>query len=870
MTAGTLSPAAMLFAMTLKPEPLHYLRFHRFELQPRERRLLAGGQVVPLGARAFDLLVALASRPGQLVTKGELLDEVWAGLVVEEANLSVQMSALRKVLDGALIETIPGRGYRFTGSVEVGSAGPSAAAPIAVHEAVPASAPMLDAALIGREGDVAQLQQALATPGCVTLVGPAGVGKTTLARALAAQQSAGAVWVDLAPLTENGHVDAAVARALGVVAAKGDLVASVRAKLGARLLVLDNCEHVVDAAAALVSQLIEMDATVRALATSQLRLAVRGERVHRLEPLELPLDSDALDLHRGAVALFVSRVRALDHRFHPAPAQLPQLREICRRLDGLPLALEMAAARVPALGLTGLAQALERRLDLLGGGRRDAATRHRTLRAALDWSHSLLSPFEQRLYRLCGVFSGGFTLELLIGVAAGSDAGDASEARWTAVESLAQLVDRSLVAVGEGDPPRYRLLETMRDDARQRLRGAGEEPQARARLLAVLAGMGRRCIEADRAEPALRDALLDEHDNLRESISWGLVQDDAQVRADTVVAAVATAFTAVFTPWRLEAMQWLESCSALVEGPGMSPTLRVRWWYERTRQWLVSKHKDSRAMAEHTLRLARECGDELGEFNALSVLVRAPGGPDETLSSLCDAMRALLARHPEWGPARAFSLAGAEARCCDRLEDAEGLLRCRLRELELARQLGDDASATGVETNIVFALQALGRHEEALRRAQDLVARLGQSDVGNAAYAWTGLIVSLQALGHFAEFRAVLPKAARVLRLHGLPLLGPQCALVLAAEGHTTEALRALGHSRAVFAARGMRMTTAEVASLEAFEKHARAALGDPAVELCLAEGATLDEAAMDALMLAVPTAGIAATAAMAAPGGNG
>src|SRR5512147_1957796 len=145
------SPAAMLFGMTLKPEPLHSLRFDRFELQPRERRLLAGGKVVPLGARAFDLLVALASRPGRLVTKGELLDEVWAGLVVEEANLSVQVSALRKVLDGALIETIPGRGYRFTGSVEVGSAGPSAAAPAAAHETVPASTPMLDAALIGRE-----------------------------------------------------------------------------------------------------------------------------------------------------------------------------------------------------------------------------------------------------------------------------------------------------------------------------------------------------------------------------------------------------------------------------------------------------------------------------------------------------------------------------------------------------------------------------------------------------------------------------------------------------------------------------------------------------------------------------------------------
>jgi hypothetical protein len=294
----------------------------------------------------------------------------------------------------------------------------------------------------------------------------------------------------------------------------------------------------------------------------------------------------------------------------------------------------------------------------------------------------------------------------------------------------------------------------------------------------------------------------------------------------------------------------------------------VRWWVERSRQWLISKHKDSRAMAERALALAREHVQEREEFTALSVMVRAPGAADAELPSLCQAMRLLSERHPEWGPTAAHVLAGSEARACDRLGDREGLLRCRLRELECARQLGDPSLVTAVETNLIFALQALHRHEEALARARDIVARLGDSDTGNAAYAWIGLVVSLQALRRGAEFRAAMPQAARVLRKHGLPLLGPQCALVLGAEGHMVEALRVLGHARACFAARGMRMTSDELEALGALERQARAALGDPAVDLCLAEGASLDEASVDAVMLGTPSPAVAAgtAPAVAAP----
>jgi non-specific serine/threonine protein kinase len=830
------------------------LRFGRVELQPLQRRLLVDGHEAPVGARAFDLLLALASRPGQLVTKGELLDEVWPGLVVEEANLFVQVSTLRKVLGAGLIATIPGRGYRFTGVVEAppdretttpGGVVPEPGAATATQRP-PVATPAAPSTLIGRQRELSALNESIKPPGCVTLVGPAGVGKTTLARAVAAAVPGGAVWVDLAPLTAGDQLVPAVARSLRMDAAGAGWPERLCAALAGRLLVLDNAEHVVDAAAMLVAGLRQADVALRVLVTSQTRLAVADERIHRLEPLALPPDSVTPEHDDGAVAMFIDRVRAADHRFEPAPAQWPLLREICRQLDGLPLALEMAAARVPALGLAGLAQALQRRLPLLTTGRRDASARHRTVQAALDWSHGLLSAEEQQLYRWCGVFSGGFTLDLLVDVVSGSSE---PERRWSVIDTLAQLVDRSLVAVGEGDPPRYRLLETVREDAAQRLHAAGETAPARARLLAALAALGRRCIAADRAEPVLRDALLAEHHNLREAIAWGRQQLDAALRVDTVTTATAAAFVAVFSPWRLEAMQWLESCEPLAEGPDMPTPVQARWWYERSRQWLVSKHEDTRRMAARALELARSCDDELGQFNALSVMVRAPGASDPELSALCDAMRRLLDRHPEWGPARAFSLAGAEARSCDHRGDSEGLLRCRLRELELARQLGDAALVIGVETNLVFALQALNRHDEALLRARDLLHRLGDSEVGNAAYAWTGLIVSLQALGRFDEFRDAVPTAARILGRHRLPLLAPQCALVLAAEGHTVEALRLLGHARARFEAQGMRMVETEVQALARVEQSSRAQLGDAAVDLCLAEGATLDDEAVTALM---------------------
>ena len=585
--------------------PAGSLRFDRFELQPQERRLLADGAPVTLGARAFDLLLAMAARPGQLLTKAELLDAVWPGLVVEEANLSVQVSTLRKVLGDKLIATIPGRGYRFTGT-------PSAIAASAGVPPVAAPAPRADRpaparTLVDREAELARIDEILRVPGLVTLTGPAGVGKTALARALAARDARQPLWVDLAPLAYAGQVLAATARALGVSLPEDDPLPPVLRALEGRLLVLDNAEHLVEAVATFAANVLAAAPAQHILVTSQLPLRVAGEQLVRIEPLALPLGSDALDLHRGAVALFVERAHAADQRFHAGPTNLPLLREICRRLDGLPLALEMAAARVPVLGLAGLRDALEQRWSLLTAGRRDAPARHRTLQAALDWSYGLLAPAEQRLFRICSVFRGGFTLDLLMQVAAEGAAADAAagstelaagDSGYAVIDALSQLVEGSLVASDASEPPRFALLESMREYARQKLATSGEEEAVRSRHAHAYARVAAAANAGGERERVL---MLAEHHNLREALTWLRTREPARaVEMVTQVARIAT-----FSAWRMDGLRWLESFAVEAADPSVPPVVRAHWVHERARQLLMNRDPRARSLAQYARSLYR-------------------------------------------------------------------------------------------------------------------------------------------------------------------------------------------------------------------------------------------------------------------------
>jgi len=273
----------------------------RYELQPAERRLLVDGQPATLGARALDLLIALVARPGSLIGKNELIDRVWPGLVVEEANLQVQISNLRKVVGSTAIATVPGQGYRFVAPILGG--------PTPAPSPQPAAGPGVQH-LVGRSADLAHLEALLTSGDCITLVGPSGVGKTSLARSAAERVQARpgrCVWVDLAPLSQAAQLPAAVARALQLPWAEGQAPALLQQALQEQaraqplLLVLDNAEHLVDACAELVGALGRPPGVQR-LVTSQLPLGVAGEQVQRLAPLALP-DDDATTVDPGDGAL---------------------------------------------------------------------------------------------------------------------------------------------------------------------------------------------------------------------------------------------------------------------------------------------------------------------------------------------------------------------------------------------------------------------------------------------------------------------------------------------------------------------------------------------------------------------------------------
>lgn len=445
-------------------------RFGRFELLPEERQLLADGVAVRVTPHAFDLLVVLLECAGRLVTKEQLLNRVWARVVVEENTLQAHISALRKVLGVEAIATVSGRGYRFIPEVVHLDRARTSDVPPRKH-----NLPNQLDSFIGREEQIAQVKSLLASSRLLTLTGAGGCGKTRLALRVAWEMVDGfaeGCWlVELAPLADSSRVLGAVASALGVAVPSDNPLPALSAWLANRklLIVLDNCEHVIEAAAVAAWSLLKRCAGVSILATSREPLNAEGEWVFTTPSLAVPADmphvTAAQILPFAAVQLFVQRAAAISHGFELSDANAPAVRDLCRRLDGIPLAIELAAARVHTLGVSGLAAGLDDRFRLLTGGHRDALPRHRTLKATLDWSYGLLSKPEQAVLCRLAVFRASFTLESACFVGADEETSPAD-----VVECTMSLSTKSLVSVdASGDVTRYRLLETTRAYALERL-----------------------------------------------------------------------------------------------------------------------------------------------------------------------------------------------------------------------------------------------------------------------------------------------------------------------------------------------------------------------------------------------------------------
>ena len=559
----------MLKPAELEIRPATEVHFGPFRLVPQERRLERNGVAVQLGGRALDILVALVQRSGEVVSKAELGRIVWPDMIVEEGSLRFHMVSLRKALGesaqegGGYLTTVAGRGYCFTGAT-CSEPAETVSPPRTPASQLP-KLPFSVRRMIGMGEAVADAVLELTSRRFLTLVGPPGIGKTTLAIQLGHQLEStfpdGAAFVELGGVSGPNLVPNAVAAAIGRTLPTDDVLDNLLAMLDRRrmLLIFDSCEHLIDAVADLTEQLFKALPDLCILATSRESLRVEGEHVYRLFPLPCPPMTPVVSadeaLSYGAVELFVDRLQASQIGFRLTDDEAPLVAEICRKLDGIPLALELAAGRVPAYGIRQTATLLDGHLKLLWQGRRTAPPRLQTLSAALDWSYDLLAAPERVILRRISIFVGAFTLDAAVAVASWAELD-----REVVVQVLANLVAKSLVVLQEGpSETRYRLLDTTRVYALAKLL-ASEEAPAIVRRHAVFFRdlVGREdAVDIFFSSP-VTTPYDDDIGNVRAALQWSFSAGGAADLAVSLTAAAAPLFLDLSLP--AECRDWVERC----------------------------------------------------------------------------------------------------------------------------------------------------------------------------------------------------------------------------------------------------------------------------------------------------------------------
>jgi len=585
------------------------------ELDAEALVLTRDGVPMALGARGVAVLAVLVSRANEYVPKTVIMDTAWPSLVVEEGNLSVQISLIRRTLalvpgGGSWIETLARRGYRFVGPVtEIGG---RPVAPVATPRGR-TNLPESSTSFVGRERELAEIKRRLPATRLLTLTGTGGIGKTRLALQAAAEvhdaYRDGVWFVDLAPLRDAALVPSALAQVLQLKETAGQpLLTTLCNHLRTKqiLLILDNCEHMLDACAQLAEALLRDTAQVTLIATSREPLHLKGERVHPLSALPLPDPTgDAQSIARSdAVQLFVERARQQRPHFDLQEGRARAVALLCVRLDGIPLALELAAARVAVLPVEEIVRLLDQRFRLLTSGGRELP-RHQTLRAMIDWSYELLDGAEKVLFARLSVFAGGWTLK-----AASEVCSDESIAKDDVVYVLIRLIEQSLV-VAEEDGDRYRMLETVREYAQERLEepaiGAAIRERWRDRHLAYFLAL------AEEAEPKLNgaqqrnwlDRLEMEHDNLRLALTWATGGGDAV--SGMRLASACWRFWLI-RGYAREGLGWLSAMLATV--PARQPTAhRAKALLAAgTMAKTISDYSQARTLYEQALSISRELG----------------------------------------------------------------------------------------------------------------------------------------------------------------------------------------------------------------------------------------------------------------------
>lgn len=460
------------------------ISFGPFRLYPARRMLLENDKPVRIGSRALDLLITLVNQPGELVSKAELMAKVWPHAFVEEGNLKVQIGALRRTLadgqgDNRYISSVAGRGYCFVAPVTQAAAHRAATAQHSTPKPL-TNIPKPLMRLFGIEIVIGKVSDQLLHHRLVTLVGPGGIGKTSVAIATAEgltdSYEHGVWFIDLTDVSDQRRLLAAIGSSICPGICAENWLTNLPPFLCDKrmLLVLDNCEHMIDAVAAFAFQVMQTAPHVQILATSREPLSVEEERLHHLHPMEIPPSSSTLSaveaLEFPAVQLFTERAANILGEFKLRDTNASIVIDICRKLDGIPLAIELAAASIDTLGLRGIVSRLDHPLQLPATRRRTAAPRHRTLRAVLDWSYNLLTEEERRVLHRLSVFADSFTMEAAVTLD-----GNSAHSKSEFMNQVIALVAKSLVSAnGDGVHTRLRLLATTRAYAFERLAESGD------------------------------------------------------------------------------------------------------------------------------------------------------------------------------------------------------------------------------------------------------------------------------------------------------------------------------------------------------------------------------------------------------------
>ncbi|MBR0816620.1 winged helix-turn-helix domain-containing protein [Bradyrhizobium liaoningense] len=606
------------------------LTFGPYQLIPSKRLLLVGQNPVELGSRAFDILTVLLQNRGRVVSRREILDRVWPDLTVDEANLRVQMSDLRRALksgdsDGSYIMNVQGRGYVFVAPVQtvpLSEPGAAGGAPVAADRRMPRRPPHV----IGREDTISALVAQVLACRFVTIVGPGGIGKTTLAAELShrlAYEFGDEIrYVDLGALKAADLVLPTIAVALGYTAHTGDPLTALASFMGDRrlLLIVDCCEHVIEEAADVTAGLFQRAPKLHLVATSREVLRAAGETVYFVEPLDLPADGDDLTasevLRAPSAQLLMERATASGYVGSVEDAHAVALAKICRRLDGNPLAIELAASRLITYGFKGLLDGLRGRAVLQWPGRRHES-RHRTLEATLDWSFRLLSDVERRVLVRLSILIGPFSMQSAQAVAV-----DAIDDQWTVARAVEELTDKSLIAIlPVDDTYLYRMPDITRFYAEMKLAESGGRQEALRRHAQYSVEALRQADVGPRHTIGRTDMKRDLHvGNVRAALEWcfsGL--GDGQLGVS--LAAFASRMLLDRSMLR-ECLRWCEIAAARIGEKDRSSITALRLYESLSlcRMYLMANDDQVDETIRRALQLAVALGERESEMHLLAGL----------------------------------------------------------------------------------------------------------------------------------------------------------------------------------------------------------------------------------------------------------